>query len=65
MFDNEIVINEFHLGLLSRIAADIPDSQLYQPSVGHGHPPVWILGHLAICGELGQKLLGGSVTHHR
>ena len=65
MFDNELVINEFQLRMLERIANDLPESQLFQPGAGHGHPPVWILGHLAICGELGQKLLGGKITHPR
>lgn len=65
MFDNELVINEFQLRMLARIAADVPESQLFQPSAGHGHPPVWILGHLAICGEIGQKLLRGKITHPR
>ena len=65
MFDNEIALNEFSLGLFSRIAADIPEASLFQPSAGHGHPPMWILGHLAICAELGQKLLGGTLAHPR
>ena len=65
MFDNEIVINDFQLRMLTRIAADIPESQLFQPGAGHGHPPAWILGHLAICGEIGQKFLGGKLVHPR
>jgi len=65
MFDNEIVINAFQLRMLARIATDLPESQLFEPGAGHGHPPVWILGHLAICGELGQKLLGGRISHPR
>lgn len=65
MFDNEITINEFQLGLCTRIAADLPESQLFQPAAGHGHPPVWVLGHLAICAELGQKWLGGKLSHPR
>lgn len=65
MFENEIVINEFQLRMLARITADLPESQLFQPGAGHGHPPAWILGHLAICGEIGQKLLGGKITHPR
>ncbi len=65
MFDNEIAANEFSLDLFSRIAADLPEAQMFQPAAGHGHPPVWVLGHLAICAELGQKLLGGRLTHPR
>ena len=65
MFDNEIVANQFSLNLFSRIAADLAEDQLFQPAAGHGHPPVWVLGHLAFCAELGQKLLGGRMTHPR
>lgn len=65
MFDSEIVINEFQLNLFTRIVADLPESQLFQPAAGHGHPPVWVLGHLAVCAELGQKLLGGKLSHPR
>ncbi|MBL8830007.1 MAG: DinB family protein [Planctomycetaceae bacterium] len=64
MFDNEIAINQFQLSLLSRIVDDLADDSLYEPSPGHGHTPLWILGHLAICAEFGQSLLGGQLTHH-
>ena len=63
MFDNEIVINEFQLDQFQKIASDIPDEVLFQPAAGHGHPPAWIMGHMAISGELGQRILGGSVAH--
>ncbi len=63
MFEREITVNEFLAGLFERTAADIAEETLFQNSVGHGHSPVWILGHLAIVGEFGQRLLGGSVTH--
>ena len=63
MFDNEIAINELQLGLFASIAADIPEDQLFSPGAGHGHPPAWILGHLAVTGEMGCQLLGGSLVH--
>lgn len=63
MFNDVVAINEFQLGLFSRIAADIPEHQLFVPGAGHGHPPVWILGHLAITAELGHRLLGGTISH--
>lgn len=65
MFDNEIVLNEFMHGWLAKVLADVSDEVWFEPAAGHGHPPVWVLGHLAICGELGQALLGGKVTHER
>lgn len=63
MFENEIAINQFQLGILNKIAADLDEATLYKPSPGHGHPPVWVLGHLAITGEFGVSLLGGAVKH--
>ncbi len=63
MFHHLITLNEFQLSLFSRIVADIPEDQLFAPGAGHGHPPVWILGHLAITAELGHRLLGGTIAH--
>ncbi len=63
MFSHLITLNEFQLSLFPRIVADIPESQLFAPGAGHGHPPVWILGHLAITAELGHRLLGGTIAH--
>ena len=63
MFENELAINELQLGLFAAIAADISEETFFTPGAGHQHPPVWILGHLAITGEMGCQLLGGSVTH--
>ncbi len=65
VFENEIAINKLQLRLLSRIVTDIPESLLYKPGAGHGHPPVWILGHLAISGEICVKMLGGRLSHPR
>ncbi len=63
MFKSEIAINQFLCSMVAKIVQDIDDSVLYEHSAGHGHTPVWVLGHLAITAELGQHLLGGSVTH--
>ena len=63
MLSREVAINEYQLGMFEKIAADISDDSFFEPAVGHGHPPVWILGHIAICAELGQKHLGGVVQH--
>ncbi|QDU92859.1 DinB family protein [Lignipirellula cremea] len=63
MFTREVAINQFQLGLFTKIAADIPEESLYTPAAGHGHLPVWVLGHLAICAEVGQQMLGGQLTH--
>lgn len=65
MFQDAVAINEFQLGLFSKVAVDIPEERLFVPGQGHGHPPVWILGHLTITAELGLRLLGGTITHVR
>jgi DinB family protein len=62
MFDSAIAISEFQLGQFEKIAGDIPEDLFFAPGPGHGHPPVWIMGHLAITGQLGQRMLGGSVS---
>ncbi len=64
MFEREIKINQFIVTHFEKIVADISEQAMFQPSPGHGHPPVWIMGHLAICGEIGQKYLGGVISHH-
>ena len=63
MFGNEIAINEFLSQQLEKVANDIPEDDFFPPSIGHGHPPVWILGHLAIVAEMGQRTLGGTISH--
>lgn len=65
MFQHAVTINEFQLELFSRIIGDLPEERLFIPGPGHGHPPGWILGHLAITAELGQRLLGGTIAHVR
>ena len=63
MFENEIAINQFLLGQFKKIVKDLPEESLFDPAPGHLHPPVWILGHLAITGELGNRMLKGSISH--
>lgn len=63
MFTREIKLNRFLLNYFDKVAADIPDDKLADRARGAGHPPVWVLGHLAICAELGQALLGGELQN--
>ncbi len=63
MFENEIALNQLQLKQFENIMADLPEETLFMPGQGHGHPPAWILGHLAIVGEMGQTFLGGKLTH--
>lgn len=62
MFDSAIAINEFQLGQFEKIAADIAEDLLFAAGAGHGHPPAWIMGHLAITGQLGERMLGGTIA---
>ena len=63
MFESEIKLNQFHVRGFQAVVADIPADRLNERAPGNGHPPVWVLGHLAICAELGQKLCGGTIEH--
>ena len=63
LLEREIAINQYQLEMFRKIANDLGDASLFDRTPGHGHPPAWILGHLAICAELGQRHQGGSITH--
>ncbi len=63
MLSSAVAINQFQLAGFQKIAADIPDAALYQPGAGHAHPPVWVMGHLALTGEMGNQFFGGAITH--
>lgn len=63
MFQREIKLNKFLLGYFDKVVADIPDDRITERAPGGLHPPVWVLGHLAIVGEMGQMLLGGDLNH--
>jgi len=63
MFERESMLNTLLVESFKMLISDIPADRIYEPAPGNGHPPVWILGHLAICAELGQKYCGGSITH--
>lgn len=63
LFSSAIAINEFQMAGFEKIVADLPDDSLFVPGAGHGHPPIWIMGHLAIAGESGQQAMGGTPIH--
>ena len=63
MFDNEIAINQMLIRQFKKTVVDIPEDVFFHPGLGHGHPPIWIIGHLAIVGEMAQRMIGGSITH--
>lgn len=55
---NECAINTFQMGMFETIVADIPEGDLRKPAAGHGHTPLWLVGHLALSGGMGCQLLG-------
>ena len=63
MFENELAINRFQLGLLEKVVHDLSEDRWFLHGAGHGHSPAWILGHLAIVAELGLSFLWGKVNH--
>jgi len=63
MFESDVAVNDWQLRQFDNIINDLTDAALFEPGAGHGHPPVWILGHLSIVGEQGQRMLGGSISH--
>lgn len=60
MFEHELTLYEFNLRYLQWLMADIDDADLAKPAFPGGNPPVWILGHLAICTDYAARLLGGK-----
>jgi len=43
---------------LERVCQDIPQERLFESPPGNGHPPVWVLGHLAVVGEFALASYG-------
>ena len=63
MFQRETLLNQFALNYIDMLAADVNNENLHTRPVDSGHSPLWVLGHLAICAELGIRMLGGEIEH--
>lgn len=63
MLTTERSINAFFRSGLHQLLKDIPTERMNERPPGHGHPPLWILGHLAICAEFGEAILGKEMQH--
>jgi len=58
VFERELTLYEFTLALLKLIAADLDEAAMGTAPFEGANPPVWILGHLAICTDYAGQLLG-------
>jgi DinB superfamily len=58
MFERELRIYAFLLGYEQKLLADLPDEAMRTPVTPQGHPPSWIVGHLAVVADFGLGMLG-------
>src|SRR5690606_23761328 len=58
MLDNLSTLHEFQLNYIKLLAADLDDADLGIAPFPGANPPVWILGHLAVCTDYAARLLG-------
>ncbi len=63
MFTSQRPLNAFLRSSIHTLMKDIPAERINERAPGNGHPPLWILGHLAICAEFGEALLGKEMEH--
>ena len=63
MFERETALNRFLINYLQTIVADIPSESAHQRAWQTGHPPLWILGHLAVCVDLCELAYGRDLAH--
>ena len=65
MYQRESLLSQNMVDYLDMVAAEVTDENLHTRPVESGHTPLWILGHLAICAEMGIKMLGGEFEHRQ
>jgi hypothetical protein len=58
MFETQQELYEFQLNYIKLLAADFDEADMAVAPYPGGNPPVWILGHLAICTDFAAGLLG-------
>lgn len=59
-FETETTLVNFSLGYLNTIVADFTDDDLTVLTESTDKTPQWILGHLRVVAELGNKMLGAE-----
>ena len=61
-------MNRFFVSAVERLAGDIPEEKMLSrpgETPDQGNSPLWILGHLAICVEFAEALLGDEMQNPR
>lgn len=58
MLEREVKMNQFLLGYIGRLVEPMSDAELMLRPPQGGHPPLWILGHLAVSSEGAARMLG-------
>jgi hypothetical protein len=58
VFERELTLYQFMLNYLRMLSADISDAEMAHAPFEGANPPVWILGHLAVCTDYAGRLLG-------
>jgi len=58
MFERELTLYEFQLNYIRLLLSDLDDSKLAERPFPGANPPVWILGHLAVCTDYAARMLG-------
>lgn len=61
-------MNRFFVSAIERLTSDIPEDRMtFRPGedADKGNSALWILGHLAICVEFCQRLLGDEMQNPR
>ena len=65
MFDRIITLNEFLLSYFDNVVTDLDEAALaIRPDSG-GNSALWIIGHLALCAEFVDTVLGDELQHRQ
>jgi DinB superfamily len=58
VFERELTLYKFNLNYLRLLTADLAESDMEAAAFEGANPPVWILGHLAVCTDYAARQLG-------
>jgi hypothetical protein len=58
MNERIVTLYAFTLAMCERLMADVSQEEMERQPTAGVNPPAWILGHLAICTDFAQQLMG-------